>query len=217
MRLSDGTTPPVASAWVIVGPRSMRPESAVVTLYDTLLQAAVDSNLMPSPLANAGFQPSIAGDIMPILERAANVRWVYSNGGATFNPATSFHHTFNNLPPAAKAVVFNKLAVASNTPGAPATAGGEMPKMWSDQYPNGANATLTRIQCQMIEMWKNGATVPGSEPSPGDPITPEGLTRAALDPCVGAAFYPGIEASWKIRDIFPFSEPFRFDAAHESR
>jgi hypothetical protein len=85
--------------------------------------------------------------------------------------------------------------------------------MWSDLYPNGTNATLTRIQHKMIEMWKNGATVPGSVPSPGDPITPEGLTRAALEPCVGGAFFPGIEASWKVRDVFPFVEPFRLDAA----
>jgi len=60
-------------------------------------------------------------------------------------------------------------------------------------------------------MWKNGTTVAGTPPSPGDPITPNGLTRAALEPCVGGAFYPGIEASWKIRDVFPFVEPFRLD------
>ena len=88
-----------------------------------------------------------------------------------------------------------------------------MPRMWSDIYPSGANGTLTKIQHKMIEMWKNGTTVPGSAPLIGDPITPDGLTRAALEACVGGAFFPGIEASWKLRDVFPFVEPFRPDAA----
>ncbi len=30
---------------------------------------------------------------------------------------------------------------------------------------------------------------------------------------MGAAFFPGIEASWKLRDIFPFVEPFRLNAS----
>jgi len=167
---------------------------------------------MPSPFADLAFKPSIAADILPILTRAANMRWVYSGGKAQFNPGTSFHHTFKNLPPPAKAAVFSRLSTPSNTPGAPGSGVGNMPKMWSDQYPNGPNGTLTRIQYKMLEMWKNGAIVPGATPSPSDPITPEGLTRAALEPCVGAAFYPGIEASWKIRDVFPFIEAFRLDA-----
>ena len=214
VRLKDGSTPKVTSAWVIVAPPKYAPGiHGVVSLYDTLFQTAVDRNLIPSPFADPAFKPSIDGDILPILTRAANVRWVYSAGNAQFDPGTSFHRTFNNLPPAAKGAVFSKLSIPSNTPGAPGSGTGDMPKMFSDQYLQGANGTLTRIQYKMLEMWKNGATVAGSPPSPGDPITPEGLTRAALEPCVGAAFYPGIEASWKTRDVFPFVEPFRFDAS----
>jgi len=214
VRLKDGTSPAVSSAWVIVGPPKYAPGIYhVVSLYDTLRQQAVDRRLMPSPFADPTFQPSITTDILPLLTRAANMRWVYSGGDLQFDPATSFHHTFNALPPVQKATVFNRLSVPSNTPGDPGTGGGDMPRMWSDIYPNGTNGTLTRIQHKMIEMWKNGEAVPGSTPSPGDPITPEGLTRAALEACVGGAFFPGIEASWKLRDVFPFAEPFRLDAA----
>jgi hypothetical protein len=42
-------------------------------------------------------------------------------------------------------------------------------------------------------------------------MSPAGLDRAALEACVGAAFYPGIEASWKMRDVFKYVEPFRLD------
>jgi hypothetical protein len=49
-------------------------------------------------------------------------------------------------------------------------------------------------------------------PKPATDITPHGLDRAALESCVGGAFYPGIEASWLLRDVYTFSEPFRLDA-----
>jgi hypothetical protein len=87
--------------------------------------------------------------------------------------------------------------------------------MWSDLYPNGKNGTLTRLQYQMMEAWKNNQAIDDWQgvPGPTGAITPEGLDRAALDPCVGGAFYPGIEASWKLRDKLAFVEPFRLDAA----
>lgn len=53
----------------------------------------------------------------------------------------------------------------------------------------------------------------GSAPSLSFDIKPEGLDRSALEACVGAAFFPGIEASWKIRDVFKYVEPFRLDAS----
>ena len=44
-------------------------------------------------------------------------------------------------------------------------------------------------------------------------LTPENLDRAALEACVGGAFFPGIEASWLLRDSYKFIEPFRLDPA----
>ncbi|HTP31043.1 MAG TPA: LodA/GoxA family CTQ-dependent oxidase [Candidatus Acidoferrales bacterium] len=217
VRLNDGSTPLVASAWVLCAPPKFAPGiHVVVTLYDTLFQAAVDRDPSLDPFNKPAFQPSIAADILPLLTRAANMRWVYARGRQQFNPATSFHHTLsslNNLPLPARSRIFDKLSTPSSTPGNPGTGGGDMPKMWSDLYPNGPNGTLTRIQFKMVQQWAAGSSVPGTAPSPADPITPDGLTRAALDACVGAAFYPGIEASWKIRDVFPFVEPFRLDSS----
>jgi len=213
VQLNDNSTPTVASAWVVCAPPKFAPGlQNPVTLYDTLFQAAVDRNASLSPFNDPNFKPSLAVDILPILMRAANMRWVYANNAAQFDPATSFHHTFQTMPPSTRAAVFARLSTPSNTPGAPGS-GGSMPRMWSDLYPSGPNGTLTRIQFKMMEMWKDGVFVPGTPLAPADPITPDGLTRAALDACVGAAFYPGIEASWKIRDVFPFVEPFRLDSS----
>lgn len=91
----------------------------------------------------------------------------------------------------------------------------DMPMIHSDVYPAEVNQPLTRIQYAAMEKWKDGDFVddwPGASAASGR-ITPEGLDRAALDSCVGGAFYPGIEAGWMLRDVYKFSEPFRLDAA----
>ncbi|WP_321473688.1 LodA/GoxA family CTQ-dependent oxidase [uncultured Paludibaculum sp.] len=206
--LADGSQPRVESAWLIVAPPKYAPGlHSIVSLYDTLLQSAVDRGLMPNPVDAPNFKPSLVRDIQPILTRAANMRWVYNNGAPQFSSGAGFHHTLGQPAPA---VVFGRISKPSAIAGNPGT-GGSMPKMWSDLYPAGPNGTLTRIQYRMLEMWKNGTV--DATPVPPDPdINPDGLTRAALDPCVGAAFFPGIEASWRIRDVFPYLEPFRLNA-----
>jgi len=214
VKFNDGSAPAVSSAWVIVGPPKYAPGlQSVVSLYDTLYQAAIVRGLIPDPFNDPSFKPSLNADILPILLRAANMRWVYDNGTGQF-AATGFHHSFNQLPPADRTVIFNRLAIPSNTPGNPGSGSGDMPKMWSDLYPDGPNGTLTQTQYKMMQMWKDGDFVPatGADSS----INPAGLTRAALEPCVGAAFYPGIEASWKLRDVYAFVEPFRLDSAKVS-
>lgn len=212
--LKDGGPPLVADAWVIVAPPKYAPDlQTPVTLYDTLLQRAIDEKTVPDPSNDPNFQPSLATDILPILARAANMRWVYSNGAAQFDPGT-FHHNFASMPPANRALVFNRLSVPNSTPGGPASGGGDMPRNWSDLYTKVLkNGTLTKLQYLTLRKWREGKFVQDAAPSPADPITPSGLTRAALEPCVGGPFYPGIEASWKIRDTFKFMEPFRLDAS----
>jgi len=88
-----------------------------------------------------------------------------------------------------------------------------MPMIWSDYYPDTTNQPLTKIQYNYMEKWKNGSFINDwhGVPQPSKVITPHGLDRAALENCVGAAFFPGIEASWMLRDVYKFSEPFRLD------
>jgi hypothetical protein len=64
-----------------------------------------------------------------------------------------------------------------------------------------------------MKKWKDGDFIDdwSGAPVPSRLLTPGGLDRAALESCVGGAFYPGIEASWLLRDVYPFSEPFRLD------
>jgi hypothetical protein len=150
VKLKDGSTPAVIDAWILVAPPKYAPGlQTVVSLYDTLFQVAIDRGLAKSPFSDPNFKPSLSADIIPILTRAANMRWVYHNGQAQFN-AAGFHHSFNNMPPANRLLIFNKLSVPSPTPGNPGVGGGNMPRMWSDLYPDGSSGTLTRTQHKMF-------------------------------------------------------------------
>src|SRR5262249_31156799 len=89
----------------------------------------------------------------------------------------------------------------------------DMPMIWSDYFTKGKNDPLTKIQYHAMERWKDGHFINdwSGAPVPSIVITPAGLDRAALEACVGAAFYPGVEASWMLRDVYNFAEPFRLD------
>jgi hypothetical protein len=95
-----------------------------------------------------------------------------------------------------------------------------MPKLLGDEpYPlsgglihQRVRLTVTPTQYALLQQWEKGNFVEPAvgPPAPAKPIiTPEGLDRAALENCVGGAFFPGIEAGWQIRSASIYSEPFR--------
>jgi hypothetical protein len=121
-------------------------------------------------------------------------------------------------PPAsasARAAIFEKLRDPALPP-TQSSGEADMPMIHSDFYPLEVNQSLTRLQYQMMRQWKDGDFINDWTGSPevSQPLTPEDLDRAALDSCVGGAFYPGIEASWFLRDVYEFSKPFRLEAKY---
>ncbi|MGH9970439.1 MAG: LodA/GoxA family CTQ-dependent oxidase [Pyrinomonadaceae bacterium] len=90
-----------------------------------------------------------------------------------------------------------------------------MPKIYDDS--NAQQQTITKVQYAILSKWKGTAGTDWTNdwpPVPQTTITPDGLTRAALEASVGGAFFPGIEACWFLRDLsqpgaFDYSEPFR--------
>jgi hypothetical protein len=63
-----------------------------------------------------------------------------------------------------------------------------------------------------MKQWKDGHFLSDWDASPIiSEVSPEGLDRSAIESCVGAAFYPGVEVSWMLRDVYPFIESFRLD------
>jgi len=206
---SGGQTFNAVGAWVICPPPKFAPPiDSVITLYDVLLQVAVDKLGLNLPAL-----PSFTNNIYPLLQRAINVGWV--SGMVSTQHA---HKTLSAVipPPGSKSArkaIFNKLRDPSLPPNQD-FGDADMPMIWSDYYHDGKNQPLTRIQYEHMSAWKAGKFINDwfGPPKPAKGITPHGLDRAALETCVGAAFYPGIEASWLLRDVYAFSEPFRLDA-----
>jgi len=69
--------------------------------------------------------------------------------------------------------------------------------------------TLTPVQYAVMRQWMLGkfdkgvwpaSNKPADIPAPPNVATPSGLDEAALENCVGGAFFPGIEVSWLIRN-----------------
>jgi hypothetical protein len=212
--MRDGSpSPRVVASWVVSAPPKFVPAAyPIVTMYDTLLQVAIDRGLARDPFADPAFQPSFTHHVYPILARALAVRWLWAPTNQAGAPL-SIHKSMLSMPPAARDGIFAKLRTPASSPSVAGSGPGNMPRIWSDLYPDGKNGTLTPLQYRTMQAWKAGNFINDWQgpPAPDATITPDGLDRAALEPCVGAAFYPGIEASWKLRDQFAFIAPFRLD------
>ena len=202
----SGQTFQALGAWVICPPPRFAPSiENIITLHDVLLQVAVDRLGHKIPA-----KPSFTRDIYPVLSRALNMRWVTGMMAKVHAHGTLAGIT-PSLPASARKAIFSHL----RDPALPHNqdSDGDMPMIWSDYYTAGKSQPLTKIQYDYMKKWKNGNFVNDwhGSPRPLKKITPAGLDRAALENCVGAAFFPGIEASWMLRDVYSFSEPFRLD------
>jgi hypothetical protein len=211
-------------SWVIVAPPKYAPTlQSVVSLYDVLYQVALDKKLLAPPSKKEW--PSFVKDIYPILRRAYEMRWVFARADVGHQDEIDLcRPTRRQIDEACKRAphIVRQFRKPAYDPRKPGSGAGKMPYIWSDffdlddqsQTTHPLTATLTPHQYAAMEEWASGNFYndwgkPQSKPE----ITPEGLDRAALEPCVGAAMYPGIETSFHIRDKFPYIEAFRLDAA----
>jgi hypothetical protein len=215
------TTP----SWVIVAPPDFAPEvENLVTMYDLLFDMAVRKfgfapGLfdMASGHFSTAYTPSYLKEIYPILKRAGNYRWVIKTG--------AMRHIWDYAALAAKpyAAVPGKPGPTKILAKLRKPAGwhnafdddGFMPQLYGDTGENTSSLTLTPTQYHLMSQWRDGTFESNWNPSPSVPteITPKGLDRAALDHCIGGAFFPGIEAGWILRDPRVFAGPFRLKAA----
>jgi hypothetical protein len=196
-----------SGAWVICAPPDFAPAVGnVITLYDTLLQAAVTRLGLELPV-----RPSFSRDVYPILQRAMAMKWV-----SRMITEEHAHRTLAAVipPPGdrkARAAIFDRLR-DPRAQGGTATES-DMPMIWSDYYPADGNQPLTEVQYRAMQSWKHGKFVNDwkGPPKPDAVLTPAGLDRAALEACAGGPCFPGLEAGWLLRDHYAFVEPFRLD------
>ena len=190
--LIDNSTPDVVPAWVLVAPPKFAPhQQSVITLYDRITEAMVKGGLLTAPTTT-----SYTNDIYPILQRARDTQWVEQVPGYAHNWMDPV------LTPSVKTVIFNKLTLPNNPP----TSAQDMPLLNSTSN----DGSLTSVQYQHLTNWVNNVNFTNDwtgVPSPQTSITPDGLDRAALENCVGGAFYPGIETGGLPTDYRPAIDP----------
>jgi hypothetical protein len=185
--LPGGTPRQCTPAWVIVAPPDFAPScQGIVTLYDVILQVALDQNWSALPA-----RPSFVDHIRPMLERTSNLRWV--NNSATW-PLVSNDWTALGDPSAAAQQLreLNKTYVLN-----------------AEQELQ--NFSLRDWQKSYLEQWAAGNFDPDSAPDPGPAAS---LTRAVLDGSVGQGFFPGIEAGIIVQEPSLYSAPFDFRFDH---
>jgi hypothetical protein len=165
---ATNATPAVVGAWVICAPPKFAPhQDSPTTLYDRVFQAMVDAGLGTAPTSS-----TYTKDIYPILQRARDIKWVVDTHDHSWaDPVTA---------PALRTAIFNKLRPVGN-----------MPQL------NNADSALTAIQYAHMQRWKDDTNFTNDwagVPTPEATVSPAGMDRAALEACVGGAFFPGIEA-----------------------
>ena len=204
-------TYPVSGAWVICPPPRFAPPVAHgISLYDTLLEAMVERYGYQVPAT-----PSFTNDVYPILLGQLMFQWVSSrlpNGLAAAIQSV--------IPPPATYALRDAVFQQFRPPSTPPTQATphQVPSVWTDFFAdlkNGGwvNHPVTPTQYQALQSWRDGNFINDwvGPPSPGTTITPDGMTRAALQNCSGGPFFPGIETSFLTRDQYPYVEPFRLD------
>jgi hypothetical protein len=185
--LPDGSSTSCTPAWVVVAPPDFAPGcQSVVTLYDVVLQVALDQHWIALPS-----RPSFIDYIRPMLERARHLRWV--NNGAIWPLISGNWNDLANPSPAARAFREDNARHVRAT---------------EDQL---QNFTLRDWQNKYLDRWVAGDFDPGPLPDPGPAAA---ITRAVLDGSVGQGFFPGIEAGIIVTDPSLYTQPFDFRLEH---
>lgn len=225
------TTP----AWVVVASPSYAPAiENMMTWYD---QAVSVNASFFNPTAQL-VRPSFTQDIYPILKRTVFLQWVSesarqghgtgSRGDFLADDKLTQLNDNSDVSRGLREAVFNRLA----TPNTPAPDAEQlplppqnMPKLHSGVSPTNPESqyiftALTDHQQRMMTQWKDGefdSDWPGTElpsvPFEDIPVAqqPDAMNRAALEGCIGGAFYPGIETTYLMTLADTYSSPFRID------
>ena len=230
----NGTTLAVVPAWVLVTvPRYAPGIYGIVTWYD---QAVSMARTNADGTFTAPRTTSFAWDIYPILKRADELRWVHRPAHASGARPLS--------DPARMEVLQNSQARAglvARLTGENSQASGpeQPPPLTMPMLNSGANPdpngppwvfpSLTRYQHAHVQNWRLGnfdADWSGQEPVPPAfgqidvAMQPRALCEAALEACVGASFYPGIEGTYDMARAGTYHpetnlrREFRVDPSH---
>lgn len=199
-----GQTVAAEPAWVVVAPPDFAPEiTNIITLFDVLLDLAVQRGVMSAP-STIFFDR----DVRPLLERAMNMQWVNRQARLGYDDNPSGGHSadgpgdFSNMldtlgdqnqPNEPRQAIFRLLRDPETLKVPAPVPSSHMPRL-NDDKNSGEVLPFTRLQHRAFRLWSQGQfqkTNPAGAPVE---LLPDAITRVALEACAGAAFFPGIEA-----------------------
>lgn len=181
----------------------------------------------PAAAKLAKFKPHYERDLAPMLRAGLDSGYVHPSNALHQGIGGSISYQGVGKAPPGKADLANPAASAKSTreyafgwlraPAGmphPKPTSATMPKLLDDN--NAPGLAVPPTQFVMFGQWAAGnftsaPIVPPSPPRPAD------IDRAALEACIGGAFYPGIEVGWQIRNGKLYREPFRLDHGAKSQ
>lgn len=180
--LTDGSVVEAVSAWVISCSPDYAPEAhAPVSLYDITVAVAIKRDWVIPPST-----PSFVADILPILKRSLSMRWVQD--WQYWNDITDdWKKLSDRTEMQVRRRAFDAIDQAS------------LHDYWIPDHLR-----------NMLTKWRDGIYVDDYDPNYAPPTHPNLFDRAALESCVGANFFPGIEAGFTFGEPTYYSEPGRF-------
>ncbi|QRN96829.1 CTQ-dependent glycine oxidase GoxA [Archangium violaceum] len=230
VRLSDDTTMDAENGWVACcGPDFAPDIPPFISLYDVMSDVNIEAGWAQPPALPLSFSKYI----YPFFQRMALMEWVAAAAnlqqgwmkiGNFSDPA--YIAKLANPSPENKAFrqsVFEKF----RDPNSNQIQQYALPYMLGDgiNYNNSPVRwfRIPKQQYALLQKWAEGQFVNDFNPNPKKEITrlnqvslpeqPEALTRAALEPCSGGAFHPGVELTWPLRHKELFRGPFRIALA----
>ncbi|MCX7362292.1 MAG: CTQ-dependent glycine oxidase GoxA [Alphaproteobacteria bacterium] len=218
------------NGWVAsCGPHYAPDMQPFVSLYDVLTNVAVEAGWIAPPTAPVSFRKHI----YPFFRRLAQMEWVTVAhnlsagwlGIGGFGEA-GFIARLADPGPANKPFR-DKVFAAFRDPHSDEQQQFKLPYMLGDGI-NYSDSPLRWLripeqQYALLKLWAEGAFASDlgsgteSESLVIDQLPlaeqPEALTRAALEPCSGGAFHPGVELSWPMRHKELYRGPYRIALA----
>jgi hypothetical protein len=208
---------PQDCAWVIICPPSYAPGiRSIVTLYDVIRDVAIQNGWIHDDP-----DVSFPRDIRPILSRVTELAWVNQEAQRGHGHGKRQHFLADGFRPDAWHI-FAMLREAGNEAHATSTF---MPPLSGDGGPRKAGDPSTWLavlpsQRDKFKRWaESGGSTSGHEPTfpPLESMTPdaqvEAIQRAALEPCAGGPFHPGIEVPAIVKTTELYVAAFRIDSA----
>jgi hypothetical protein len=232
LTFKDGTVREAEGAWVAsCGPDFAPDTPPFISLYDVLTDVNVGAGWSEPPKPPLSFRKYI----YPLFHGVAVMDWVAA--------AANLHRAWIDVGNFDDPAYLAKLADPSpgnrpfrqhvfdafRNPDSNDQQQYTLPYMLGDGVNYSASPIrwfrIPKLQYGILQAWVEGQFVADLDFSSRDEIAmleqmplaeqPEALTRAALEPCSGGAFHPGVELTWPLRHREVYSGPFRVALSKE--